>query len=234
LRRQLSWLGEHWDWTMRTLVRERRGMTALDVGCGPGLVMEMFSPFLEVTGLDIDPEMVRQVRNKGMAAVRGDAQDLPFEDDSFDIVYCSFTMLWIGDQQKAMAEMARVARQLVVCLAEPDYGRRICSPPEVARLDKALLRSMRAEGADPFTGRKLGRLMKKAGLEVDIGVYGGKWTGAQLKEEAEAEWKSLSQAVEGFVDVETLERARSAWDAALANDTLVLINPVYRAIGWKR
>ena len=33
---------------MRTLVRERRGLTALDVGCGPGLVMELFQPFLDV------------------------------------------------------------------------------------------------------------------------------------------------------------------------------------------
>ena len=201
------------------------GVTALDVcGRGPGLVMELLSPFLDVMGLDIDQEMVRQVRAKGMEAVLGDAQDLPFKDDSFDLVYCSFTMMWLPDQQKAVQEMARVARQCVVCLAEPDYGRRICSPPEVSRLDKGLIRSLRAEGADPFTGRRLDRLMRKVGLEVDFEAYGGKWTGAQLREEAEAEWNSLSKAVEGFVDTETLERARAAWDAALADDKLVLIN----------
>jgi ubiquinone/menaquinone biosynthesis C-methylase UbiE len=209
-------------------------MPALDVGCGPGLVMELFSPFMDVKGLDTDPEMVRQVREKGMEAVQGDAQKLPFEDDNFDIVYCSFTMLWIKDQQKAIKEMTRVARQCVVCLAEPDYGRRVCSPVEVARLDRALIRSLRAEGADPFTGRKLERMMRKAGLVVDFGTYVGKWTGAQLRDEAEAEWNALSQAVDGFVDDETLDRAKSAWDAALANDTLVLINPMYYAIGWKR
>jgi len=219
---------------MRTLVRERRGMTALEVGCGPGLVMELFSPFLEVTGLDIDLEMVRQVKEKGMEAVLGDGQNLPFDDDSFDIVYCSFTMLWLPDQQKAMNEMARVARKCVVCLAEPDYGRRSCLPPEVARLDKALVRSLRAEGADPFTGRKLDRLMRRAGLQVDFGAHGGEWTGAQLRDEAEAEWNALSQAVHGFVDAETLIRTKTAWDAALANDTLVLINPMFHAIGWKR
>lgn len=234
LRRQLSWLGQHWEWTMRTLVRERRGMTALDVGCGPGLVMELFQSFLDVKGLDIDPEMVRRVEEKRMEVVLGDAQDLPFEDDSFDFVYCSFTMMWLPDQLRAMKEMARVARQCVVCLAEPDYGRRICVPREVARLDDALIRSLRAEGADPFTGRKLDHLMKDAGLETDFGGYAGKWTAAQLRDEAEAEWSSLSQAVRGFVDDRTLALARSAWDEALANGTLMLINPVFYSIGWKR
>ncbi len=209
-------------------------MTALDVGCGPGLVMDLFSHFLDVTGLDSDPEMVRQVGERGMKAVLGDAQELPFEDSSFDIVYCSFTVLWLPDQQRAVKEMARVARQCVVCLAEPDYGRRLCSPPEVADLDRALIRSLRAEGADPFTGRKLERLMRRTGLEVERGAYGGKWTGAQLREEADAEWSSLAQAVAGFVDDATLARAKSAWDEALASDTLVLINPMYYAIGWKR
>lgn len=234
MERQLSWLGEHWEWTMRTLVRDRRGLTALDVGCGPGLVMELFSSFLDVTGLDLDPEMVRQVRARGMEAVLGDAQELPFGDDCFDIVYCSFTMMWLPDQRKAMREMARVARQCVVCLAEPDYGRRIIGPPEVARLDQALKRSLRAEGADPFTGRKLDHLMRDAGMEVEFGAYPGRWTGAQLREEAEAEWTSLSQAVAGLVSAETLSRARSTWDEALANDTLILINPVFHSIGWKR
>jgi ubiquinone/menaquinone biosynthesis C-methylase UbiE len=209
-------------------------MTALDVGCGPGLVMELFSPFLNVRGLDIDPKMVQLVREKGMDAVRGDAQHLPFVDDSFDLVYCSFTMMWLPDQRRAMRELARVARQCVVCLGEPDYGRRICGPREVARLDQALIRSLRDEGADPFTGRKLNRLMKAAGLEVDSGAFSGKWTAAQLREEAEEEWNTLSQAVEGYVDAKTLDRARSAWDEALANGTLLMANPVFYSIGWKR
>lgn len=230
---------EPWTWLMRNRVLERLEHagpfpTTLDVGCGPGLVMELFSPFLDVMGLDIDPEMVRQVREKGMEAVQGDAQDLPFEDDSFDIAYCSFTMLWVNDPGKAIAEMARVARRCVVCLAEPDYGGRICSPPEVALLDEALVRSLRAEGADPFVGRKLILFMERTGLEVESGVHPGTWSPSQLRDDARAEWDSLSRAVSGSVDAETMAKARSAWDRSLADGSLFMFNPVFYAIGWKR
>ncbi len=234
LRRQLSWLGQSWGWLMRNRVISRTGMTALDVGCGPGLVMELLSPWLEVTGADIDPEMVRRTCNKGMRAVVGDAMDLPFHDQSFDVVYCSFTMIWVRDPQRAIGEMARLARSSVVCLAEPDYGGRVCFPEEVAELDAALIGSLQEEGADPLVGGKIASMMERAGLEVESGVHSGAWSPTQMRSEAEAEWLSLSQAVQGRVDGDTLVKAKKAWDAALAKGTLSLFNPVHSAIGRKR
>ncbi len=234
MRRQLSWLGQPWVWLMRTRVIERKGMTALDVGCGPGLVMELFSPWFEVTGADIDPQMVKRTIEKGMRAVVGDAMHLPFEDDSFDIVYCSFTLLWVEDPKRAIEEMARVARSCVVCLAEPDYGSRVCYPQEIADLDGPLIGSLREEGSDPLIGRKIGPLMEEAGLRVESGVHSGVWSPTQMRSEAEGEWRSLSKAVRGRVDAETLARARAAWDKALKDGTLCLFNPVFYAIGWKR
>ncbi len=71
--------------------------TALDVGCGPGLVMDLFSSTFEVQGIDIDPNMVRSAKERGLKVFHGDALDLPFEDGSFDLAYCSFTLLWVGD-----------------------------------------------------------------------------------------------------------------------------------------
>jgi len=219
---------------MRTRVIERRGMTALDVGCGPGLVMDLLSPLLDVTGVDIDPEMVRRTTVKGMKAVVGDAMDLPFADGSFDIVYCSFTLIWVRDPQRAIGEMARVARSSVVCLAEPDYGGRVCFPQEVGELDGALIESLRDEGADPLVGSRTAEMMEKAGLTVESGVHSGTWSPTQMRSEAEAEWLSLSQAVRGRVDEADLERAKTAWDSALADGTLCLFNPVIYAIGRKR
>ncbi len=234
LRRQLSWLREPWLWIMQHRVIEGKGQTALDVGCGPGLVMELFSPCLQATGLDIDPTMVERVKGKGFRAVLGDAESIPFADGSFDIAYCSFTLIWLKDPQRAIQEMARVARSSVVCLAEPDYRGRVCRPREIADLDRALVDSLRSEGADPLVGGKLVRMMDEAGLIVESGVHSGAWTPSQMQREAEAEWLSLSQAVKGRIDDASLERAKAAWDAALAEGTLYLYNPINFAIGRKR
>jgi SAM-dependent methyltransferase len=237
LSRQLNWMRESWSWLMRTKVLEGTPQgyrpTALDVGCGPGLVMELFAPDLEIMGMDIDLEMVRRARDRGFGTVLGDASDLPFEDDSFDVVYCSFTLLWVDDPSKAVREMCRVSRRSVVCLAEPDYGGRVVHPREVADLDPYLTGSLVQEGADPFIGRKLGAMLEAAGLEVEMGVHPGVWSPAQLRREAGAEWDSIQRAVRETAGEGMVQRAKAAWDRASADGTLFLFNPTFYALGRK-
>ena len=71
-------------------------MEALDVGCGPGLVMEELGDLFDMHGLDRDKGMVGICRDKGLMVVQGAAEGMPFEDNSFDVVYCSFLLLWVG------------------------------------------------------------------------------------------------------------------------------------------
>ena len=119
LLRQIAWLGEAWPWLLNHKVSAGpNGMggrqTALDVGCGPGLVMELISPFYDVKGMDTDPEMVTIARKGEMWSRRGMAMAFPFRERVLRLVYCSFTLLWVDDPQKAVQEMARMARRLVV------------------------------------------------------------------------------------------------------------------------
>ena len=196
--------------------------------------MELLSPLLDVTGTDIDPIMVRKTRDRGLNVVQGDAMALPFDDGAFDIVYCSFTLLWVRDPVKAVEEMARVSRRYVICLAEPDYGGRTCCPPEVAELDGHLTASLMEEGADPFVGGKLAQLMNDAGLTVESGVHEGLWSPEQLMREADAEWLSIADAVRGRASEAELKKAKMAWDKSVADRSLFLFNPVHYAIGRKR
>jgi SAM-dependent methyltransferase len=196
--------------------------------------MEMLSPLLDITGTDIDPMMVRKARDRGLNVVQGDAMALPFDDGAFDIVYCSFTLLWVNDPAKAVEEMTRVSRRYVVLLAEPDYGGRVCCPQEVAELDGHLTASLMEEGADPFMGRKLAQLMKDAGLTVESGVHEGLWSPEQLMQEADAEWLSIADAVRGRASDAELRKAKLAWDKGVADGSLFLFNPVLYAIGRKR
>ena len=88
----------------------------LDVGSGTGAlssaVLEHASP-RSVTGVDSAEGFVEHARSAvpGAEFVVGDAQALPFEDDSFDIVVSGLVINFIPDQPRAAAEMTRVARR---------------------------------------------------------------------------------------------------------------------------
>ncbi len=193
LQRQSTWLRDSWLWLM-----EDRGITqcrtALEVGCGAGHVMEIMAQHFDVKGIDIDPAMVEICREKGLDVQVGDAYKLPFEDSSFDIVYCSFLLLWLEDPAAAIREMARVSRKWVMCLAEPDYGGRIDHPLDLEKLGKLLIEDLEKRGADPLIGRKLRKLFTDANLNAEIGVHQGVWPLEKLQHEIMQELQWVPEA----------------------------------------
>lgn len=89
----------------------RAGMRLLDVCCGPGYgAGEAAAQGLDAVGLDLAPAMVAEAQRRyPQAEFRdGDAEALPFEDASFDIVACTFGLLHLPEPDKAIAEAFRV------------------------------------------------------------------------------------------------------------------------------
>jgi ubiquinone/menaquinone biosynthesis C-methylase UbiE len=105
----------------RELVAACSSGTALEVGSGPGrLAVEMagFAPELQITGLDITPDMVDMANRRAMEAgvagrVRfevGDVGAMPFDDSQFDLVVSTFSMHHWPDPARGMAEIQRVLK----------------------------------------------------------------------------------------------------------------------------
>ncbi len=106
---------------------------ALDVGCGVGhwsmLLASVMPEHVRFTGLDREATWVEEATSRARArglgerfAFRqGDAQHLPFPDDSFDLVTCQTVLIHLRDPSAAIAEMKRVARPGgLVMVAEPN------------------------------------------------------------------------------------------------------------------
>jgi len=238
LARQRRWLGDSWKWLLSTVVLEgttagAERPTALDVGCGPGLVMELLSPYLDVQGVDIDPEAVNACRARHQEAVVGRAEELPFEDGSFDIVYCSYLLLWVDDAVAVVREMARVARTWVLCLAEPDYCGRISYPPDVSVIDDALVKGLRRLGADPKMGRRLPGIFSQCSLVPTAGTFAGMWAAGRMREEADREWEEIVHLTTDILGRERRIELKRAWDRAVAEGTLVQSNPGVYALSKK-
>lgn len=237
LSRQTLWLRESWMWLLEQRILKKwqgpRRPTALDVGCGPGFVMEALWQSFDVHGVDIDPGAVAEARARGVDAREADAHSLPFEDDSFDLVYCSFLLLWVEDPAKIVSEMARVSRDWVACIAEPDMGGRIDHPEELVPLARMAEEGIRAEGGDPLIGRKLRSVFKASGLDADIGVHPGIWGIDKLREESEDEWRYLELTAKDAGKGAELARLRPVWDKAVSDGTLFQHNPVFYAFARK-
>ncbi len=111
----------------------------LDVACGTGDLSEWFARggAREVVGLDFTAEMLDIARVKAtrrtprwhaerIRYMQGDAQQLPFDDASFDVVSIAFGIRNVLQPARALAEFRRVLRpggRLVVLeFAEPRFG----------------------------------------------------------------------------------------------------------------
>lgn len=79
----------------------------LDVGCGTGRFLKPFS-VANVVGFDLSFNMLRKAKNIA-PLVRGDAEHLPFKDESFDVAH-SAGLTGVLRSRKILEEMARVVR----------------------------------------------------------------------------------------------------------------------------
>jgi SAM-dependent methyltransferase len=93
------------------------GMDVLDVACGTGnATIPAARLAAKVTGLDFAPRLLEVAREKGADAmvevdwVEGDAQQLPFDDASFDRVISIFGHMFAPDHRRTAEEMLRVCR----------------------------------------------------------------------------------------------------------------------------
>ncbi|MBX7131711.1 MAG: class I SAM-dependent methyltransferase [Fimbriimonadaceae bacterium] len=87
------------------------GLRVLDVGCGEGRFCRMLAKRgAEVIGLDPTPSLIALAERKGGGPTYalGMAEDLPYEDGSFDLLISYLALLDVADFRRAIAEMARV------------------------------------------------------------------------------------------------------------------------------
>ncbi|MFN6550645.1 class I SAM-dependent methyltransferase [Mycolicibacterium septicum] len=88
----------------------------LEVAIGTGLNLDSYPKDVALTGIDLSDEMLAIARARAAELGRdvdlrqGDAHHLPFADESFDTVVCTFGLCAIPDIDAALDEMTRVLR----------------------------------------------------------------------------------------------------------------------------
>ena len=88
----------------------------LDCGCGTGAMISLLCekmPDKNYTGIDITPKMIETAKAKNLERVDwvvGDCENLPFDDDSFDVVICTNSFHHYPNPQKFFDSVFRVLK----------------------------------------------------------------------------------------------------------------------------
>ena len=149
----------------------------LDCGCGPGpitLGLAQWAPQGQTVGVDRGVEqlegaraLARELGVNNVTFRQGDIFGLPFEDESFDIVFSQAVFCHIPDHEKALAEIKRVLRPGgLVAIRDIINGAVLSWPDEPLIREVARLFRLGEErsGGNPDVGRELGTLLHRAGF----------------------------------------------------------------------
>ena len=103
------------------LIEEIFPRNILDVGCGLGLDYEMYKehyPNIEYHGIDICEGFIEENKKNFPEADFKVAriQDLPFEDNSIDLVTCRAVLEHIPEPESAIKEMTRVSNNYIAII----------------------------------------------------------------------------------------------------------------------
>jgi ubiquinone/menaquinone biosynthesis C-methylase UbiE len=98
------------------LLAEANG-SVLEIGAGTGLNLPHYDGKVEsLVFTDPEPAMLRRLQKKAREqaplakVLRAPAEDLPFEDDSFDTVVATLVLCGVDDQARSLREIRRVLR----------------------------------------------------------------------------------------------------------------------------
>ena len=93
-------------------VRECNPQLVLEVGCGRGELAERMSRELDarIVAIDQSERMVELTAARGVEAIVGDVQDMPFRDGIFDCAVAAWMLYHVLDVDQALRELRRVLR----------------------------------------------------------------------------------------------------------------------------
>lgn len=160
-------------------INYKSGDKILEIGCGAGAVLGILGtafPNLKIAGIDLESKQIdyakKHLNNLNLTDVDlrvGDANKLPWDDNSFSHVYAIWFLEHLIDPLPVLKEARRVLKpEGTITITETDY-RTIVVTPESANyryLQNGLCELLLQSGGNPYIGQSLGNLLNDAGFKT--------------------------------------------------------------------
>lgn len=90
-----------------------RNKKILDIGCGVGVFLKEFEKYTKkenIFGIEVDEEKVEIAKKSGFNVIQSPAENMPFKDNFFDILWCHEVIEHVDDDKKTVEECVRVLK----------------------------------------------------------------------------------------------------------------------------
>lgn len=220
------------------LLKDHKISRILEIGAGTGaLLPDLISlPLGQVHGADLchDRMLIAAQNCANCFLTAGDVHQLPYADNSFDVVFSHYFLIWAGSPHHALAEMKRVTKNngYLACFAEPDYSGRIDLPENLSQIKDLQITGLRKAGADPEFGRNLKILFNDLGLsDLECGVIQVPDNMDPLPVDLESEWEMIEHDLGKTVTRTALLELKEQDQKARKNGSRSIYVPTYYAWG---
>ncbi len=210
----------------------------LDVGCGPGTItydLSTYVPEGEIIGVEPTKELIDEaLNNEKSDAVKNvnfqvaSVFELPFPDNSFDIVHAHQVIIHLQHPVEALKEMRRVLRpDGYLCFKDAELRSTIYYPRKYEDPLGYYMTKIRTEFTSCFGGSRSKELALEAGFDPENIVFtSSNWT---ISSEDDRRWFSqmyinrLESLEFGKSDKYTREQLELAWKEWASDDNAVCI-----------
>ena len=233
-----------WTESARTFIFQNinqcPGLSVLEIGSGTGAVLNQFANDNNPVkyGIDLNRDYLKFNAGitKNNRLIQADGLDLPFNNNSFDITYCHYLLLWIENPLLILDEMKRTTKSggWICLFAEPDYLARIDNPQALRKIGEYQNKSLQLQGVRLDTGRNIKNWLIDLELKnIHWGVLGAHEPVKNHNDTEDKEWMTLESDLKLQFEPAEVNRLKGEYLEANEKNRGLIFVPTFYAYGQK-
>lgn len=226
----------------------KQGMKVIELGCGPGFVLERLSEefsVIDLTGVEIDDNLVNYAmeylkQKKNIHIHQGSVLDITLPDNTYDFAISRLVIEHLSDPVAAIKEVCRILKPGGrAVFVDNDFEMHIECFPEIIELRElydAYCEARCREGGKPKIGRELPILLKKGGfsnIDLEVVVAHSEIVGDEVFLKSEGIGIPSKLVKDGLLTSKAMGKISIKWRKMLKSEEHAMIRQLYMCVGEK-